>query len=52
MLCKLPTSVVVVCVHGEREPKVLSTEDMLCARNFAIMCNGYYFMFVTYFNYI
>lgn len=49
MLHKLQRSVVIVLVHGERKPKVLLTEDLLCARNFAIIFNGYYFMFITYF---
>ena len=49
MLCQLQMSVVTVLTHGERELRVLLTEDLLCAGNFTIVFCGYCFMIISYF---
>ena len=52
MLCQLQMSVVTVLTHGERELRVLLTEDLLCAGNFTIVFHGYCFMIISYFKFI
>ena len=52
MLCQLQMSVVTVLTHGDRELRVLLTEDLLCAGNFTIVFHAYCFMIISYFKFI
>lgn len=45
-------SVVIVLAHGERKPKVLLTDDLLCVGNITVIFHGHYFIVVSYFYFI
>lgn len=47
--CKLRKSVVAVLAHREKKPKVMLIENILYARNFAIIFNGYHFVLISSF---